>query len=253
MATQTIAKAMPHVFKVEGGYVDHPRDPGGATNLGVTLATLRAWRKKPVSKADVKALSHEEATAIYKYQYWDKVAGDSLPAGLDYAMFDFGINSGPSRAVKFLQRILGVKVDGVIGAMTLEAVTKHPTVHLIKRLCDDRIAWMRRLKTWDTFGKGWTRRVEHVRATALSFVSGSPITEPAPKASQPSRPEEPEKKITETLKDPATWGPLTGVVSGLGSVLSGEGPAQYALAAIMVIGFGVGMYLLVKKLQKDDD
>jgi len=251
MANQTLAKAMPHVFKVEGGYVDHPRDPGGATNLGVTLATLRAWRKRPVSKADVKALGKTEATAIYKAQYWDKVAGDDLPAGLDYAMFDFGINSGPSRAVKFLQRILGVKVDGVIGAMTLEAVTKHPTVHLIKKLCDERIAWLRRLNTWDTFGKGWTRRIEHVRATALSFVMDQ--EPPEPKASQPSRPADvPEKKITETLKDPATWGPLTGVVSGIGSVLSGTGPAQYALAAIMVIGFAVGMYLLVKKLQKDD-
>lgn len=252
MAIETLSKAMPHVFKVEGGYVDHPRDPGGATNLGVTLATLRAWRKRPVSKADVKALGKTEATAIYKAQYWDKVAGDQLPAGLDYAMFDFGINSGPSRAVKFLQRILDVKVDGVIGAMTLEAVAKHPTVYLIKRLCDDRLAWLRRLKTWDVFGKGWTRRIEHVRATALSFVMDR--KPPEPQASQPSRPADvPEKKITETLKDPATWGPLTGVVSGVGSVMSGTGPAQYALAAIMVIGFAVGMYLLVKKLQKDDE
>lgn len=251
MAIETLTKAMPHVFKVEGGYVDHPRDPGGATNLGVTIATLRAWRKRPVSKADVKALTKEEATAIYKAQYWDKVAGDDLPAGLDYAMFDFGINSGPSRAVKFLQQILGVKADGVIGVMTLEAVRQHPVNYLISELCNSRIAWLRRLKTWDTFGKGWTRRIEHVRATALSFASSNDA--PEPKASQPSRPADiPEKKITETLKDPAAWGPLTGVVSGIGSVMSGEGPAQYALAAIMVIGFAVGMYLLVKKLQKDD-
>lgn len=250
MAIETLERAMPHVFKVEGGYVDHPRDPGGATNLGVTQATLRAWRKKPVTKADVKALTHDEATAIYKAQYWDKVAGDQLPAGLDYAMFDFGINSGPRRAVEFLQRILGVKVDGVIGVMTLEAVSRHPVNHLIKRLCDARIAWLRKLKTWDTFGKGWTRRIEHVRATALSFAVHN--EGPEPKASQPTRPEEPEKKITETLKDPATWGPATGVISGLGSVLSGSGPVQWALAAIMVIGFGVGMYLLVKKLEKVD-
>jgi lysozyme family protein len=251
MALSTLEKAMPHVFKVEGGYVDHPRDPGGATNLGVTIGTLRAWRGRPVSKADVKALTKKEATAIYKQQYWDKVAGDQLPAGLDYAMFDFGINSGPSRAVKFLQRILGVKDDGVIGAITLDAVKMHPVNHLIGKLCDARLAWLRRLKTWGTFGKGWTRRIEHVRATALSFAVHSEGPEPV--ASQPTRNEEPEKKITETLKDPTTWGPLTGVVSGVGSVLSGTGPAQYALAAIMVIGFAVGMYLLVKKLQKEDD
>lgn len=250
MAFSTLEKSMPHVFKVEGGYVDHPADPGGATNLGVTIGTLRAWRKKPVTKADVKALSKAEATAIYKAQYWDKVAGDDLPVGLDYAMFDFGINSGPRRAVEFLQRILGVKVDGVIGIMTLEAVATHPATHLIKSLCDARLAWLRRLKTWGTFGKGWTRRIEHVRATALSFATHN--EGPEPKASQPTRREEPEKKITETLKDPATWGPLTGVISGLGSVMSGAGPVQYALAAIMVIGFGAGIYLLVKKLQRDD-
>lgn len=250
MAIDTLSKAMPHVFKVEGGYVDHPRDPGGATNLGVTFATLRAWRGKPITKADVKALTKQEATAIYKAQYWDKVAVDQLPAGLDYAMFDFGINSGPRRAVEFLQRVLGVKVDGVIGVMTLEAVAQHPVNHLVKSLCDARLAWLRKLKTWNTFGKGWTRRIEHVRSTALSFALHN--DGPEPKASQPTRPEEPEKKITETLKDPAAWGPLTGVISGLGSVLSGAGPVQYALAAIMVFGFGVGMYLLVKKLQKDD-
>ena len=250
MARETLEKAMPHVFKVEGGYVDHPRDPGGATNLGVTQATLRAWRKKPVTKADVKALTHDEATAIYKAQYWDKVAGDALPAGLDYAMFDFGINSGPRRAVEFLQRVLGVKVDGVIGVMTLEAVAKRPAIQLIKELCDARLAWLRKLKTWSTFGKGWTRRIEHVRATAISFVMHEQA--PEPKASQPTVRQDPEKKITETLKDPATWGPLTGLFSGLGSILSGSGPVQWALAAIMVMGFGVGIYLLVKKLQKDD-
>ena len=249
----TLSKAMPHVFKVEGGYVDHPSDPGGATNLGVTIATLRAWRKRSVSKADVKALTKEEATAIYKAQYWDKVMGDELPAGLDYAMFDFGINSGPRRAVEFLQRIVKVKVDGVIGVMTLDAVSRYPVPQLIRRLCDDRLAWLRTLNTWNVFKTGWTRRVEHVRATSLSFAVGSPKTEPEPQASQPSTPHAvPEKKITETLKDPTTWGPLTGVVSGIGSLLSGTGPAQWALAAIMVVGFGVGMYLLVKKLQHED-
>ena len=250
MARDTLEKAMPHVFKVEGSYVDHPRDPGGATNLGVTLATLRAWRGRPVTKADVKALGRAEATQIYKAQYWDKVAGDQLPPGLDYAMFDFGINSGPGRAVQFLQRILGVKVDGVIGAMTLEAVSHQPAISLIKQLCAARLAWLRKLKTWDAFGKGWTNRVNHVRVTAVAFAMHN--EGPDPQDSQPTRREEPEKKITETLKDPATWGPLTGIVSGLGSVISGTGPAQYALAIIMVAGFGVGMYLLIKKLQKED-
>lgn len=253
MAKNTLEKAMPHIFKVEGGYVDHPRDPGGATNLGITIGTLRAWRKAPVSKSDVRNLSKSEATAIYKAQYWDKVAGDELPAGLDYAMFDFGVNSGPSRAVKFLQRILGVSVDGVIGVMTLEAVGKFPVQQLIRRLCSDRLAWLRRLKTWDAFGRGWSRRIHHVQDTALAFVKDNPAPEPVIVDPTPrDEPANTEKRVTETLKDPATWGPLTGLIGGLGSILSGSGPVQWALAAIMVLGFGVGIYLLIRKIQKDD-
>ena len=86
-----------YVLASEGGYVNHPRDPGKATNMGITIATLRAWRGRPVTNADVRDLSQEEALQIYKAQYWDTVRADQLPLGLDYLTFDYGVNSGPGR------------------------------------------------------------------------------------------------------------------------------------------------------------
>ena len=140
MAKGTFAKAMPHVFSEEGGYVDHPKDPGGATNMGITLATLSAWEGCRVSKAEVKALTKAKATDIYRENYWNKVSGDDLPAGVDYAALDFAIHSGPARAVKMLQKVDGVDQDGVIGAKTLAALRKMAADRVINELCDARLA-----------------------------------------------------------------------------------------------------------------
>lgn len=104
------------VLEYEGGFVNHPRDPGGATNMGITRRTLAAWRGHPVSVQDVRDLTKSEAMAIYKAHYWDAVQGDRLPRGLDYAVYDYAVNSGPGRAARDLQRCLGVTVDGIIGA-----------------------------------------------------------------------------------------------------------------------------------------
>lgn len=148
----------------EGGYSNHPRDPGGPTNHGITIGTLSAYRGRTVSIAEVKALGLAEANAIYEANYWRPIMGDRLPAGLDYAMFDFGINSGPSRAVKELQAILRTKdksvgVDGVMGPKTLGAIETWDTADLIRRLCNARIAFCKKLKTWKDFGRGWSYRV----------------------------------------------------------------------------------------------
>lgn len=247
----TFQRAMPHVFQIEGGYVDHPKDPGGATNKGITIRTLSAWRGRPVSKGEVKNLSSEEASAIYRAQYWDKISGDKLPAGLDYALFDFAINSGVSRAAKFIQRIVGVKQDGIIGAQTLAAIGRYETLSLINRLCDERLAWLKGLSTWSTFGRGWARRVEHVRETARSFafVQSPPPPETAPEAH--AKAEQSDIALTETLKKPEAWGPLGGVVSAFGALMSGDGPAQWALAAIMVILVLVGVWYFVGRVRRE--
>lgn len=124
MAKDSFAKSMPHVFTEEGGYVDNRKDPVGATNLGITISALPAWEGRKVSKAQVRALTKDKATSIYKANYWDAIKGDDLPSSVDYAVFDFAINSGPARAVKFLQRVVGISDDGVAGAKTLAAVQR---------------------------------------------------------------------------------------------------------------------------------
>lgn len=163
-------KALTLVLEHEGGYVNHPKDPGGATMKGVTQAVYDAYRKlRGRGVQSVKLISEEELRAIYKFQYWDKVQGDFLPAGVDYAVFDFAVNSGVSRAAKYLQAVLGVAQDGQIGAKTLAGITS--PANTINALCDRRMGFLRNLKTFLTFGKGWTRRVQGVRAHALEMVN----------------------------------------------------------------------------------
>jgi hypothetical protein len=115
MAANSFEPSLAHVLKHEGGYVNHPADPGGATNLGITAATLARARGHPVSAADVAALTRAEAAAIYRRFFWNSARGDDLPAGLDHAVFDLAVNSGPGRAARLLQRVLAVAEDGVIG------------------------------------------------------------------------------------------------------------------------------------------
>lgn len=163
-------KALALVLEHEGGYVDHPKDPGGATNRGVTQAVYNAYRKvRGRGMQSVRFITDDELRAIYKFQYWDKVHGDFLPTGLDYAVLDFAVNSGVGRASKSLQAVLGVAQDGQIGARTLAAITS--PLKTINALCDRRIGFLRNLKTFLTFGKGWTRRVADVRAEALEMAT----------------------------------------------------------------------------------
>jgi lysozyme family protein len=181
MTASNFARSLALVFKWEGGYVFHPRDPGGATNMGITKATLEHWRGKSVSVEDVKRLTKVEAGLIYRARYWDVVKGDSLPAGLDYALFDYAVNSGPYRAIKHLQTILRVRVDGVIGPETLGAVRAADVAGTVSRLLDKRLAWLRSLVGWSTFAKGWTNRVADVRAEALAMAGMPPPLPPTPK------------------------------------------------------------------------
>jgi lysozyme family protein len=121
----------------------------------------------------MRGLTPDDVALLYKRNYWNKVAADNLPVGVDYCVFDTAVNSGPSQAVKFLQRALNVVVDGVLGQQTLAAASQRDAAELIEQFCEERLQFMQSLKTWPTFGKGWQRRVEEVKATATTMVSPS--------------------------------------------------------------------------------
>jgi lysozyme family protein len=175
------------VLKHEGGYVDHPRDPGGATNLGVTLDTLSSWQGRIATKSEVRALTVPQVAPIYRRRYWDAVEGDDLPSGLDYAVFDFAVNSGVSRAARYLQAVLGVPQDGKIGPVTVAAAKAADTARVIETLCANRLKFLRDLSTFDTFGKGWTSRVNGVLEDALLMaVAPTPPIPDVPTYPQPT-------------------------------------------------------------------
>lgn len=152
----------------EGGWADHPKDPGGATMKGVTLATYRRYKPK-ATKEDLRRISDAELKTIYRDGYWRPLNGELLPHGVDLATFDFGVNSGPSRAAKYLQAVVGAKQDGQIGPETLKKVVVEDGKRVIQKLCAKRMTFLSGLSTFTTFGKGWTRRVADVEARAVSM------------------------------------------------------------------------------------
>lgn len=172
------AKILDEIFKHEGGYVDHPKDPGGATNMGITHKTLARWRNVSpwynLPKSEVKNLTKAEAAKIYEANYWKAVRGDDLPSGVDCYTMDFGVNSGPNRAIRELQAVLKVTVDGVIGPNTLKALKEADPFEVVAGLHSRRMAFLRGLKTWGTFGKGWSRRTESVLKLSQELAYAAP-------------------------------------------------------------------------------
>ena len=164
--------ALAEILKHEGGFVDNPDDPGGATNRGITIGTLAAWRGEPVTAADVAMLSESEAAAIYRARYWNQLQCDRLPDGVDLVTFDFGVNAGPARAAKMLQLIVAAEPDGVIGPATIHNTRRRDRRAIIERFSEDRLIYYRGLGTWPIFGKGWASRVESVKNAALAMGGG---------------------------------------------------------------------------------
>lgn len=150
----------------EGGYVNHPKDPGGVTNLGVTKRAWEAYTGRSSTDREMRSLTPAKVEPFYKSRYWDAVKADQLPPGLDFCLFDTCVNSGPSRASMLLQGSLGVVADGAIGPHTIDAVHRQGNSDLIGHYCAARLAFLKSLPTWPTFGKGWARRVREVETQA---------------------------------------------------------------------------------------
>lgn len=155
----------------EGGWSDHPQDPGGATMKGVTLAVFSDFLGRRATKAELKAITDEQLSTIYRKGYWFPTHCDKLPAGVDMMVFDLAVNSGPARARRFLQECVGAEPDGVIGAKTLAAVAALPPREIILRLRNRREKFFRSLPTFNTFGKGWLRRLAEVSVEADRMAS----------------------------------------------------------------------------------
>lgn len=160
------------VLEHEGGFVNHPRDPGGMTNKGITKKTYELYLDQEVTEEMIRNIPDEHVADIYKRKYWDKVCGDELPSGLDWCVFDFAVNAGPGRAARNLQQFIGATIDGAIGPRTIAKANAYPAgiKGVIETYTAQRSQYYKKLKTYDTFGKGWDRRTYKTREQAIELL-----------------------------------------------------------------------------------
>jgi hypothetical protein len=163
-------KSFIQVLRHEGGYVNHPSDPGGRTNLGVTQTVWEEYIGHPVDEQVMRSLTVEAVNPLYKQKYWDKCRCDELPNGIDYLAFDFAVNAGPFRAIKTIQSSLNITADGVIGPITLKAICDTEPKTLITSFSNCKRHFYKGLNTFPVFGAGWLKRVEESKAFATGML-----------------------------------------------------------------------------------
>ncbi|HWL31938.1 MAG TPA: glycosyl hydrolase 108 family protein [Xanthobacteraceae bacterium] len=251
MAAGGFPAALSRVLAHEGGYSNHPDDPGGPTNFGITIADYRRYVKADATAADIKAMRVEEVERIYRAAYWDAMRCDDLPAGLDYAAFDYGVNSGIGRAVRVLQRLVGLPDDGRMTDGVLASIGERDPSDLIAQLCDERLAFLKQLKTWPVFGAGWGRRVAEVRAAALDMVSKSATAEALPaavgtKPAEAAAPASGDAKLTAEKRVPAQASlAMAAAAAGAALMHWASQPAAWIAAALIVALLVAGIGWLV--------
>tara|TARA_R110000796_G_scaffold56496_1_gene130868 strand:- start:403 stop:915 length:513 start_codon:yes stop_codon:yes gene_type:complete len=167
---QNFDKCLAKLLSHEGGYVNHPKDPGGMTNLGVTKRVYDDWIGRESTEQEMRDLTPADVGPIYKKNYWDRVKGDDLPSGVDWCAFDWAVNSGSGRPAKAIQRAVGAAADGAIGPMTLKAVADKDPKEIIEYVFQVRQSFYESLKTFETFGRGWTRRNKETLDQALQMA-----------------------------------------------------------------------------------
>ena len=151
------AEALKKILRYEGGYVDHPADPGGATNKGITLRTFRRACGRTRTKDDLRNISPGAVARIYRKRYWEVCACDRLPTGIDLIVFDQAVNSGPGRSARWLQKVLGATQDGKIGPRTLRAAARARASDVVTSMCEERLDFLKRARQgtlWPVFGRG---------------------------------------------------------------------------------------------------
>lgn len=243
-------RALSLVLKSEGGWSDHPSDPGGATMKGVTLANFRRFVKPNATKDDLRKITDAQVATVYRRFYWDAVAGAELPDGVDYAVFDYAVNSGPGRAIQHLQEVVGATVDGKIGPETIRKVKATMAATVINDLCDRRMKFLRGLKTWGTFGKGWTSRVSAVRFGALKIAVAKPSDAPVIVEKEVAKPTVPTTVDHEVKKKTGLWGWLTTIFGSGGVGVAGFLGADWqTIAAIGVVALIALIALIVLRRQ----
>ena len=163
-------KCLEMLLHHEGGYVNNVHDRGGMTNLGVTKRVYDKWIGRESTEQEMRDLTPDDVAPIYKKNYWDRVKGDSLPSGLDWACFDWAVNSGSGRPAKAVQRAVGATADGAIGPATLGLIMEKDPKFIIEYVHDVRQDFYKSLKTFETFGRGWTRRNKETLHQALEML-----------------------------------------------------------------------------------
>lgn len=269
------------MFGHEGGYSNVATDKGGPTKYGITHKTLAAYlglASVPASR--VRDMTITEAEAIYRKNYWPQAGGDLLPDGLDYAAFDFGVNSGPPKAVKTLQQVLGFTggdVDGWIGAETMKRVDSYPggSPQLIRDYCRARMDFLRSLKSPKTGfpvnGRGWTIRVTGIDpngewksqpgvvGNALAMAAGGARAEKVDTTPPPMPAAVADEAGAKApVPEPNPWTkpdvllPIGGAaVTGAGTVLtSGLDPIRLALALAIIVVVGLGAFYAFRRITK---
>jgi len=151
-----------HILAAEGGLVQDPHDPGGLTHFGIS--------QRAYPTLDIKALTVADAMRIYQRDYWDPIQGEDLPTGVDLVMLDHAVNAGPATAIRLMQYLVRVVVDGVLGPRTLAGITSADPEDLITAFTERRLAYYHSLPNWRLYQVGWSRRAQRAKRAALAMA-----------------------------------------------------------------------------------
>jgi lysozyme family protein len=239
MASSSYDEALRRLLVHEGGYSNHPSDPGGPTNFGITIFDYRKYVKPGATADDVRGMKVDEAKAIYRSKYWNVMRCGDLPAGLDYAVFDYGVNSGIGRAGKVLRRVLHLSdAASTVTDDVIRAARAADARQTIAGICDERLAFLQRLRTWPVFGRGWGRRVAEVKAAALAMADAAGKGAKAPTASEPALGKG-AAKPNNGMRNTTIGG---AVIAGGAAVAQSHGTAISIAVLIMTIVIVAGAY-----------